>query len=66
VKVGDLVRMQDDYTFRHVYGFGIITEITQRDEITGLARRAMVKWQKTTKLGNCGIYALRLMNNEGR
>jgi hypothetical protein len=66
VKVGDLVRMHDDYLFQHIYGFGVVTEITHRDEITGRARRVMIKWQKITKLGNCEIYALRLMNNEGR
>jgi len=66
VRVGDLVRMQDDYLFQHIYGFGVVTEITQKNEITGRATRVMIKWQKITKLGNCGIFALRLMNNEGR
>ena len=66
MRVGDLVRMQDDYLFPHIYGFGIVTEVTQRNEVTGRATRVMIKWQKITKLGNCGIFALRLMNNEGR
>lgn len=66
MRVGDLVRMQDDYLFQHIYGFGIVTEVTQRNEVTGRATRVMVKWQKIAKLGNCGIFALRLMNNEGR
>ena len=66
MRVGDLVRMQDDYLFQHIYGFGIVTEVTQRNEVTGRATRVMVKWQKLAKLGNCGIFALRLMNNEGR
>lgn len=66
MRVGDLVRMHDDYLFKHIYGFGVVTGITQKNEITGRATRVMVKWQKITKLGNCGIFALRLMNNEGR
>ena len=66
LKVGDLVRMQNDYLFQHIYGFGVVTEITQKNEITDRATRVMVKWQKVAKLGNCGIFALRLMNNEGR
>jgi len=66
MRVGDLVRMQNDYLFQHIYGFGVVTEVTQVNEITELATRVMVKWQKIAKLGNCGIHALRLMNNEGR
>ena len=66
MKVGDLVRMHDNYLFKYIYGFGVVTEITQKNEITDRATRVMVKWQKVAKLGNCGIFALRLMNNEGR
>lgn len=66
MRVGDLVRMNDEYLFRHIYGYGVVTEIVQRNEITSLATRVLVNWQKTKLLGDCGIYALRLMNNESR
>ncbi len=60
VNIGNLVRLRDDYSFQNVYGFGVVTEVTQR--VMGRPTRVAVKWQRTAAVRSYDIFALRVVS----
>ncbi len=58
--VGKLVKMKCSTSFK-LRGYGLVTSVSHRDDITRLPTRVYVQWQKIGER-NCGVTHLEVIS----